>query len=275
MPWLTSIIGSMREPSRDASPHPMAAPSPPSRPRKAQSASRFERMGDSTGGALSDDEIYQRLYTAIARQQLPPGTRLREEELCQIFGVSRARIRNVFSRLTYAGVVTLEPNRGASVTRPSVREAREIFAARRAIEGNLMREAVARATKADIARLAEHLKRERDADNRRDRTEMIRLSGEFHLLLADIADNELLRGFLANLITRESLVILTYEQPGRPSCSNHEHEHILEAFAAGDSERAATLMIEHLNAIEERLDFGGNKRPQVDLAAILRDSAEG
>ncbi len=184
--------------------------------------------------------------------------------------MSRARIRNVFSRLTYAGVVTLEPNRGASVTRPSVREAREIFAARRAIEGNLMREAVARATKADIARLAEHLKRERDADNRRDRTEMIRLSGEFHLLLADIADNELLRGFLANLITRESLVILTYEQPGRPSCSNHEHEHILEAFAAGDSERAATLMIEHLNAIEERLDFGGNKRPQVDLAAILR-----
>jgi DNA-binding GntR family transcriptional regulator len=255
----------------------MADPSPTSRPRKAKDrpSSRFERMGDQSGVALSDDEIYLRLYTAIARQQLPPATRLREEELCQIFGVSRARIRNVFSRLTHAGVVTLEPNRGASVTRPTVREAREIFTARRAIEGTLMREAVARATKADVARLAEHLKREREADNRRDRTEMIRLSGEFHLLLADIADNQLLRGFLGNLITRESLVILTYEQPGRPSCSNHEHEHILEAFEAGDGERAAALMIEHLNAIEERLDFGDNKRPQVDLAAILKASAEG
>lgn len=225
-------------------------------------------------GVLSDEDIYARLYTAIARQQLPPGTRLREDEIRQIFGVSRARIRTVFSRLAHTGIVTLEPNRGASVTRPSVKEAREVFAARRAIEGTIAREAVQHATKRDIARMRDHLMRERDADNRRDRTGMIRLSGEFHLLIAEIADNELLRRFLADLITRESLVILTYEQPGRPSCSNHEHEHILEAFARGDAEGAAKLMIEHLDAIEERLDFGDRQRSEIDLATILRGSAE-
>lgn len=225
-------------------------------------------------GTLSDDDIYARLYTAIARQQLPPGTRLREDEIRQIFGVSRARIRTVFSRLAHTGIVTLEPNRGASVTRPSVKEAREVFAARRAIEGTIVREAVQHATKRDIARMRDHLMRERDADNRRDRTEMIRLSGEFHLLIAEIADNELLRRFLADLITRESLVILTYEQPGRPSCSNHEHEHILEAFVRGDAEGAAKLMIDHLDAIENRLDFGDRQRSEIDLATILRGSAE-
>lgn len=228
------------------------------------------RNEDAAGNAPTDEDIYDKLYTAIAQQQLPPGTRLREDEIRQIFGVSRARIRTVFSRLAHTGIVTLEPNRGASVTRPSVKEAQEVFAARRAIEGTIVREAVRRATKRDIARMRDHLKRERDADNRRDRTAMIRLSGEFHLLIAELADNELLRRFLADLITRESLVILTYEQPGRPSCSNHEHEHILEAFERGDAESAATLMIEHLNAIEERLDFGDRQRAEIDLAAILR-----
>lgn len=223
---------------------------------------------------MTDDEIYARLHTAIARQQLPPGTRLREDEIRQIFGVSRTRIRTVFSRLAHTGIVTLEPNRGASVTRPTVREAKEVFAARRAIEGTIVRDAVERATKRDIARMREHLTRERDADNRRDRAEMIRLSGDFHLLIAEIAENELLRRFLADLITRESLVLLTYEQPGRPSCSNHEHEHILDAFVRKDGAQAATLMIDHLNAIEERLDFGERAQPVMDLASILAGSAD-
>ena len=228
----------------------------------------------SPGDGPTDDEIYARLYTAIARQQLPPGTRLREDEIRQIFGVSRARIRTVFSRLAHTGIVSLEPNRGASVTRPSVRDAREVFAARRAIEGTITREAVKRATKRDIARLRDHLVREKDADNRRDRTEMIRLSGEFHLMIAEIAENELLRRFLADLITRESLVILTYEQPGRSSCSNHEHEQILDAFLRGDADGAVDLMLAHLIAIEERLDFGDRQRPEIDLSSILTGSAD-
>ena len=223
-------------------------------------------------GNLTDEDIYTRLHTAIARQQLPPGTRLREDEIRQIFGVSRARIRTVFSRLAHTGIVTLEPNRGASVTRPSVREAKEIFAARRAIEGTIVREAVQRASKRDIARMREHLSREKDADHRRDRAEMIRLSGEFHLLIAEIAGNDVLRKFLADLITRESLVILTYEQPGRPSCSQHEHEHILDAFAQGQADTAAGLMIAHLDAIEGRLDFGERQPAAIDLASILTSS---
>lgn len=232
------------------------------------------RSEDVPSGVATDDDIYDKLYSAIAQQQLPPGTRLREDEIRQIFGVSRARIRTVFSRLAHTGIVTLEPNRGASVTRPSAKEAREVFAARRAIEGAIVREAVRRATRRDIARMRDHLKRERDADNRRDRTAMIRLSGEFHLLIAELADNKLLLRFLADLITRESLVILTYEQPGRSSCSNHEHEHILEAFERGDAEGAATLMIQHLIAIEERLDFGDCKRGEIDLVTILKGSAD-
>ncbi len=236
-------------------------------PRSAKSLRATTTL--SPAAALSDDDVYARIHAAIALQQLPPGTRLREDEMRQIFGVSRARIRAVFSRLAYTGVVTLEPNRGASVAKPTIQEARELFAARRTIEAAIVREAVARMTPRDETRLREHIASETRAEIRRDRAEMIRLSGDFHLLLAEIAGNATLHKFLIELVTRESLAIAAYETPGRPSCSNHEHSDILAALSRKDADAAVTLMVAHLDAIESRLDLDRSQRPSIDLAAIF------
>ena len=225
-----------------------------------------------TGAAsagMSDEAIYDKIHAAIAAQDLPPGTRLREDEMRQIFGVSRARIRKVFSRLAYAGLLTIEPNKGASVFQPTPKEAREIFAARRGIEGTIMRLLAGRLGEADRKALEDHLALEVAAEARRDWTEMVRLSGEFHLRVAEIAGNDILLRFLRELITREALVILVYEKPGKPSCSHHEHRMILDAIAAGDAARAEQLMDEHLGNIEERLDLDRDTRRNVDLGRLF------
>lgn len=219
--------------------------------------------------ASSDDAIYDKVHAAIAAQDLPPGTRLREEELREIFGVSRARIRKVLTRLAYAGLVTIEPNKGASVFRPSPRDAREIFAARRGIEETILRLLAGRLVPADRAALEAHVAAEAAAEARRDWAAMVRLSGEFHLRLAEISGNAILLRFLHELITREALVILVYEKPGQPSCSHHEHQLILEAIAAGDAARATRLMDEHLANVEDRLDLDRETRKGIDLAALL------
>jgi DNA-binding GntR family transcriptional regulator len=218
---------------------------------------------------VTDDDIYRRIHASIAAQALPPGTRLREDEIRQIFGVSRTRIRAVLARLAYAGLVVIQPNKGASVARPSAREARDLFAARGAIEGAIIREAAKRLSPADKTRLHEHIRLEEAAEIRRDRAEMIRLSGEFHLCIAQIAGNTVLHGILKELVTRESLVIAAYEAPGRPSCSNHEHRAILDALVRGDADAAVRLMLDHLSAIEGRLELDDRPKPKVDLAAIL------
>jgi DNA-binding GntR family transcriptional regulator len=219
--------------------------------------------------ALTDEDIYRRIHASIAAQALPPGTRLREDEIRRIFGVSRTRIRAVFARLAYAGLVSNQPNRGASVAKPSVQEARDLFAARRAVEAAIVREAARRMSLVDEKRLHEHIRLEEAAEIRRDRSEMIRLSGEFHLLVAAVAGNAVLSHILSDLVTRESLVIAAYEAPGRPSCSNHEHRDILDALVRGDAEAAGALMIDHLSAIEGRLAFDEAGKPTIDLAAIL------
>ena len=47
------------------------------------------------------DEIYERIYVAILEHRLHPGTKLGEERMADIFGVSRARVREVLARLAH------------------------------------------------------------------------------------------------------------------------------------------------------------------------------
>jgi DNA-binding GntR family transcriptional regulator len=245
--------------------------------QSADSAEHIEGMAKRPAGggggkrveALSDDAIYERIHDAIGSQALPPGTRLREDEMRRIFGVSRARIRKVFDRLAFSGLVTIEANRGASVYRPTPKDAREIFAARRAIESAVLPMLDGRLGKAERSLLARHVKAEMEAEARRDRAEMVRLSGDFHMRLAEIAGNDIMTRMLRELITREALVILVYEQPGRASCSHHEHQMILDALVVGDGARAVALMTQHLLNVEERLELDRQDQQPVDLAKLF------
>jgi DNA-binding GntR family transcriptional regulator len=228
-----------------------------------------EAVGIDAGGGADEDAIYEQIHVAVARQELPPGTRLREDHLKRIFGVSRARIRNVLTRLAYAGVVTMEPNRGASISRPSRKSAHDNFAARRAVEVVLVRNAAARFSVAHQETLARHIAAERQAERAGDMSAMVWLSGEFHVRIAEISENEILQRFLRELITREALVISTFERPGRPSCSHDEHKLILDALAARDAELVAHLMNEHLSNVEDRLDIDLQAKPAVDLTQLF------
>ena len=78
--------------------------------------------------ALTENEIYQRMVATILDHRLPPGTKLVEDRLASAFGVSRTRVRPVLVRLANEQIVTLTPNRGATVAQPSEQEAREAAA---------------------------------------------------------------------------------------------------------------------------------------------------
>ena len=81
-----------------------------------------------------DESIFQALMTAIVEHQLLPGSKLPEEALAEVFGVSRTGIRKVLQRLAAVQMVTLTPKRGAHVASPTVEEARHIFRTRALLE---------------------------------------------------------------------------------------------------------------------------------------------
>src|SRR5688572_23535778 len=153
-----------------------------------------------SASATSAAGVYDRIWNAIMDHSLPPETRLVEERLCEIFGLGRTRLRQVLQRLAHERVVTLMPNRGAIVSRPSIREAREVFAARRVLEAGIVQAFIDNATRADVKRIQDHVARERAAFVANDRRAMLKLSGDFHLVIAEIAGNSILIELLRDLI---------------------------------------------------------------------------
>jgi DNA-binding GntR family transcriptional regulator len=169
-------------------------------------------------------EVYERIWSAIMDHSLPPETRLVEERLCEIFGLGRTRLRQVLQRLAHERVVTLMPNRGAIVAKPSIREAREVFAARRVLEAGIVQTFLETATRADLKRVQDHLARERAAWRENNRRAMLKLSGEFHIVIAEAAGNGILLELLRDLVSRSSLIIAVYQVPGTPPCPPDEHQ---------------------------------------------------
>jgi DNA-binding GntR family transcriptional regulator len=66
------------------------------------------------------------------------------------------------------------------------------------------------------------------------------------------------------------LAILSFEAPTAAACPNDEHARLVDAIAAGDSQQAAALMVEHLHHIERALDLSRHReQSEPDLAHLL------
>lgn len=219
---------------------------------------------------LGEEEIVDRIFEAIIDQRLPPGTKLSEAALCEAFGVGRMRIRQSLLLLASRDVVDLQPNRGAFVASPSAVQAREVFEARLMIEPNVARLAVERATEADLQALQSHLAEEHEAHQGAKRREAIRLSGQFHVLLAELAGNAVALRMVKELVTRTSLIIGIFGSPGVSNCRDEDHDEIFDAFCRRDSEAASRLMVLHLNHIQRHLELGDPVETASDLVAIFK-----
>jgi len=78
----------------------------------------------------SRHEIHAELRERIILLDFPPGSRLREKELAERFGVSRTPIRQVLDRLEFEGLVDQGDGRGARVSTLDLKELRDIWAMR-------------------------------------------------------------------------------------------------------------------------------------------------
>lgn len=218
--------------------------------------------------SLDTAEVYERIWSAIMDHSLPPETRLVEGDLCEIFGLGRTRLRQVLQRLAHERVVTLMRNRGAMVSKPSVREAREVFVARRIIESQIVELFLKSASRKDLKRLQDHLAREEDAWRSGERRAILKLSGEFHLLLAEAAGNNILLELLRDLISRSSLIIAVYQSPGASPCPPDAHRE-LTATLEKRERSAVKLMTQHLDHVLEDLNLTERGDTGVDLKSVF------
>jgi DNA-binding GntR family transcriptional regulator len=225
-------------------------------------------QGVKRGETAVDLRIYRAVVNAVMSHRLPPGTRLGEADFCELYQVSRTTVRKALQRLAHDHIIELRPNRGALVASPSPQEARDIFAARRALEREIVPLVARNATPASLRAIRAAMQAEEQARRSGDRAGWIRLGGEFHVLLAELSGNAVLHRFMSELVSRCSLIIALYETPGAPMCGNDEHGDLVALIEAGEVAQAVALIEHHLLEIEARLRLGEADR-KVSLAQAL------
>ena len=217
----------------------------------------------------TDQEIYDRIYGAILERRLQPGVHLRENDLANMFGVGRTKVRQALVKLVEVGVVQVERNRGASVAAPSKLEAAQVFDLRAMVEPAIAAALARRHTADQIARLRAHIAKEESARQARDEPLLIRLTGEFHLLLAAQIGNPLIDRMLKGLEALTCLCIISYARRDSCACLPHEHTAILNAIADGDAAGVSQLMTIHLGHVRDDLDLEQRPRADNNLVAAL------
>jgi len=213
--------------------------------------------------------VLRQIEQAVIDHRLPPGTKLKEVQLAEVFGVKRGTIRKVLSRLAYSRLVDQLPNRGASVAKPSVKEGRDLFATRRTLEAAIIQILTPLIDQSGIQNLRQMLDQEQDAYLQGDSKLALSLSVDFHRELAKMSGNSVLEAYLNDIIRRTPLVILTHlSADPQNRCRNQEHEAIVDAIENGDAKKAAEIMNQHLLHIENRIEHKSDEI-QPDLATIL------
>ncbi|MEO9826686.1 MAG: GntR family transcriptional regulator [Paracoccaceae bacterium] len=205
--------------------------------------------------AATSDSIAHALSLAIHEHRILPGTKLVEDELAEIYGVSRTVIRAALHSLSHIQLIEIRRNKGASVASPSLKEAHEVFEARELLEPRTAFSAAQLATSEDIARLERHIEDEHAALAAADPGRALYLSGLFHNDIAHIANQSTIAGFIETLVARSSLIIALYWRRESALCEKHAHHALVKSIADGNGSQAEELMRSHLVDLHSALDL--------------------
>lgn len=200
------------------------------------------------------EQLTTRLREMIIQNDLAPGERIDEKQLCERFGVSRTPLREALKVLAAEGLIELIPNRSprvSPITHENVGELFDVMAWLERYAGEL---AAARVEDKDIQRLKKHLVQMERLHDRRDRFDYFRMNGEFHRLLVALAANSvLLTAYttLASQIQRARYVAIHSQSHWDRGIK--EHQEILAALEAKDGVRLGQLLMEHSRETGQRV----------------------
>ena len=188
-------------------------------------------------------DLLQTLRSRIASQEIPPGAKLREQELSTEFGVPRARIRQTLFALEQRGLVERIPNRGAVVTRLDLPQIFRIYEVREVLEGLCVRLATQNVPHESWQQLLDEFKG--PMQRMLQQGDLDRYTAGYELFrrrIIEAAANPLLAEMLDSIFEKTQVVIRRILiLPGRADAGLREHIAVLEAMRRGDAEEAESL----------------------------------
>jgi DNA-binding GntR family transcriptional regulator len=201
------------------------------------------------------EQLREIIEERIATGHYRPGMRLDETELATEFEVSRTPIREAFMQLSSSGLLDLRPRRGAMVQEISPQKLCEMFEVMAELEAMCARLAARRLNDADHQALIAAHQACQSTQEANEPDAFYRINEQFHLAIYAASHN----GFLIETATGLQRRLSAYRRlqlrvRDRVRTSHGEHAAIVEAIIAGEGEKAAALVRQHVSVQGERFN---------------------
>jgi DNA-binding GntR family transcriptional regulator len=197
---------------------------------------------------LAADRAYLAIRGLIVSLELPPGAVIDERELMRRLGLGRTPVREALRRLAQEQLVEVFPRRGSFVTGVDVRDLARISEVRAALEPEAARLAAERATDEErraLADLSDQIVGDED---------LMGLDERIHRAVYAAAHNDLLEKTLGEyyvLALRIWMIALGRAEDLEEAVEAHRD--LVQAIIAGDGDRAADLMRDHIEGFEQSM----------------------
>jgi DNA-binding GntR family transcriptional regulator len=186
------------------------------------------------------------IRAAILDGRLPPGQRLKEEELARELGISRTPVREALLILQAEGLVDAAPNRGAVVRSHAAGDLEDLYQLRALLEGYAARRAAVNITEAALESLAASCDRF-DTLMESEVQDLVKENLFFHNVILEASRSrrvaELVRKVIELPLVYRSYIWYSVDQR---RISAHYHRQITKALHSRDGERAELVMKEHV-----------------------------
>lgn len=201
------------------------------------------------------DTLIDELREEIRAGKIKPGSRLRQLEVAERFGVSSTPVREAFAALEREGLLVSSPHRGVIVFRPTVKDLQETYDIRIPLEAAATEKAVENMTEDDLEALEDLL--EQMSASTTQPAQYNRLNLKFHQLIYSASQRPRLEKLIGELRESSAAYLRLYSTLAPTADqTQQEHERVVEACRKGDAKGAAKAIEAHLRNTVARVSAG-------------------
>lgn len=193
--------------------------------------------------------VYTYLKEQILRKKILCGERISESKIHDELDISRTPIREAVRRLATEGIVELVPNCYAKVITFDENSIKELGLVRISMDSLSAQLAVVNGSNRDFDTLKELVESCSIAHQQGDWYHQIEYDGAFHLRLIEISGNSVLLNLQKNIMFKTRLLqtyLIDENSSELPTCALDQHQKILDALYARDTDKAIKAIVEHL-----------------------------
>lgn len=204
--------------------------------------------GEVVPRSLLKDRAYEWIKHRLLNNNYPPGSFLSERQLAEALGMSKTPVKAALERLDLEGFISVSPQQGIVVRELSVHEIADQYEIRAALESYTLRTLAGHLTPHQVSQVRTNLKAQARLRGSGDVAQGVERDAAFHTQFVEFLGNgEILRVFIQLREKMQRVVTQVFHLcPARIDASYDEHAAIAAAVIEGDGNRAAELIVRHL-----------------------------